>query len=684
MKVISNSSFGIGDAIHGLYAAQAYKNKYPNEEVVYASRQSHWFIDVKNITFVPFTNQLESDIHRDYNNKLRSAISCKKWYTDNVELGLLPIAPKLNTYYKGGNGYIVLAPHASHSNRNWSNNYWVQLEKKIRTELNLETIIIGTSTYLEEKRKVKYDYSHFKGKVLINKSPTEVRDILLNCNLLVSSESGMAHFAAMYNVPTLAIITQLRANYLYDFTDVIAITSTRVCNGCHFQSDRGYQYSCNRICFALDDIPVDLVFEKVVCFYDYKERLNEVFHNHLHREIDKFSLDTLLREYREGRTISQIERNIISSEEYNRHTKKVPFDSNVEVTMNMGVQEADGIGKTGLRYYIELKKLGVNCSPIVDVLIPDNLKVSTYNELINNNYKLVGRSYIATGCSGLIPQPLPEFAKQEGVTSFRYSMFEADRIPKEWITAYNNEETAAVIVPDEWVKQIFIDSGITKPVEVVTLGCDLKAVNKFKDDGVFTFGITSQFEERKNHLLTIQAFKLAFEGRTDVRLKVHGRWGHLSEMLRFACKDDSRIEFVDYCLPNLMYQEWWESLDAYIIPSSGEGFGFTPREALMRGIPTIVSDCTAHQKLVKAKIVLPIRTNGMKDAYKAIFNRVIGRDYIIEIEDIAKAMVYVTTNHEYEKKRALKGRKWLIENESWKEAANQLLNVVNKYQEVLV
>ena len=263
------------------------------------------------------------------------------------------------------------------------------------------------------------------------------------------------------------------------------------------------------------------------------------------------------------------------------------------------------------------------------------------------------------------------------IEKYRYSMYEADDLPNEWVDKFKSEKLKKIIVPDDWCKKIY--SKYFDNIGVVPLGTFYKDLNIIPNNNIFTFGYIARYEFRKNHKLLIQAFKNLFGENNNFKLKIHGSPGHhLNEILDFV--KDSKNIFISYDNKNEKeLNMWWSDINCYVMPSSGEGFSHTPREAIIRGIPAIVSNWSAHEKLVQLGIVRSFSPIGFEAAFKAVlFNRAIGNHAIFDIKDLQNEMEYVINNYNDCLKNTLIGRKFLIENESWEVCSKRLFEEVNE------
>jgi hypothetical protein len=129
-------------------------------------------------------------------------------------------------------------------------------------------------------------------------------------------------------------------------------------------------------------------------------------------------------------------------------------------------------------------------------------------------------------------------------------------------------------------------------------------------------------------------------------------------------------------LSNDELDKWWEDIDCYILCSAGEGYSYTPREAILRGIPTIVSDCTAHSVLVKTKGVFGVKPTGKKPAYKHLWKKNVGEDYTFSINSVANAMGEVNTYFGEWKNKVKLAQKYIKESEGIKTVTEQLISIL--------
>lgn len=267
--------------------------------------------------------------------------------------------------------------------------------------------------------------------------------------------------------------------------------------------------------------------------------------------------------------------------------------------------------------------------------------------------------------------------KNKNTSKYRYTMYEADDIAKEWVDKFKSENLKKIIVPDDWCKKIY--SKYFDNISVVPLGTHYHDVIVKREFDVFTFGYIARFELRKNHKFLINAFKKKFSNNPNFKLKIHGPIGHNYNEILSLCEGITNIIVTSNSMTEVELDKWWSDINCYIMPSSGEGFSHTPREALMRGIPTIVSNYSAHEKLVNLGIVRSFSPADMEFAYKAVlFNRNVGMHAVFKEEDLLTQIDYVLNNYKDAINTSLIGRQYLLENESWEICAEKLMDVLNE------
>ncbi|WP_165864233.1 glycosyltransferase [Capsulimonas corticalis] len=209
---------------------------------------------------------------------------------------------------------------------------------------------------------------------------------------------------------------------------------------------------------------------------------------------------------------------------------------------------------------------------------------------------------------------------QAGVCIGR-TIFETDRLPKEWVAACNRMDF--VWVATEFNRQTFAQAGVEAAKLVVVPECldaapyrslpsreEIAAnaelpqvVREIAADGRFTFLSVFDWTRHKGWDVLLRAFLGEFAGRDDVRLafKVWSTMGYdhaeirrqaselASRELGVDLASDPRVLFIDEYLPDEAMRSLYIAADAYVLPSRGEGWGRPYMEAMACGLPAIAT-----------------------------------------------------------------------------------------------
>jgi glycosyltransferase involved in cell wall biosynthesis len=334
------------------------------------------------------------------------------------------------------------------------------------------------------------------------------------------------------------------------------------------------------------------------------------------------------------------------------------YDEDIDVTLSGHIDLKEGLGKIMNAFKKLISKTNLKYN-IIDTHKNHSVIKTITTTPKNEGDNKIGRININFNFPTEIPPKVNNL-------NYIYSMYESDKIHDEW-TKNINKYYDGVIVPDEWVKEVYENSGVLKPIYVIPIPIDLDEiiVHKNKKNDVFTFGINSYYENRKNHKGVIESFVNLYGNDKKYKLKVRGRGGYTYENLSIKYKDYSNV-IIEMCeLNNKEMCEWYGDIDCYILASEGEGYSLTPRESIVNGIPTILSNCSSHKTLIKTGGVLGIETSGKKPSYKeGLFNDYVGNDYIIDNENIKNSMIEMVNNYEYYLRSITKTKEWIIKYET--------------------
>jgi glycosyltransferase involved in cell wall biosynthesis len=256
-----------------------------------------------------------------------------------------------------------------------------------------------------------------------------------------------------------------------------------------------------------------------------------------------------------------------------------------------------GYAKAARGYIIALHKQGVplTLSPISFEQSHPDLGESSkiINFLINKDIDY----------DTVIIHTTPEFwskYREEGKTNIGYTVWETDALHPDW-PVYINSTVSKVLVPCDWNRAVFVNSGVTVPVEVVphvvetfdfSKNEDCSDVLNVEDKNTFLFYNINQWTERKNPLATIKAYWTAFQNDENVGLVLKTYGSNYSSPERDAIRSTiKRLKQMIvlpkyppiYLILDMLSEEEIVALhkrcDCYIALDRGEGWGLSTATA---------------------------------------------------------------------------------------------------------
>lgn len=259
---------------------------------------------------------------------------------------------------------------------------------------------------------------------------------------------------------------------------------------------------------------------------------------------------------------------------------------------------------------------------------------------------------------------------------------EADKIPSNWVQACNNIDL--IIVPSNFIKTIFINSGVTTPIEVVEEGVNTNIFNEkeienssnFLDyiETPFNLLSTGQWlhggpkEDRKGIGILIDTFLKTFEHNKNVGL-----------ILKTFTSNNSSVDFeltkerlnelkglnkypkIYIIHGNLTDQEMsylykHPKVKGYISLTSGEGWGRGIAEAIACNLPVTVTGWGGQMHYLNSTYNHLINYSLGPVSKSALMSRIFTPDMVWaypDIKDSKKKMEDLIENPQTNKKKAI-------------------------------
>lgn len=187
-----------------------------------------------------------------------------------------------------------------------------------------------------------------------------------------------------------------------------------------------------------------------------------------------------------------------------------------------------------------------------------------------------------------------------GAKNIGYTMFESDRLPDDWVERCNAMD--AIWVPSDWVRDMFVASGVRVPVSVVGVDAVAQPCALAPSPGEpMRMLSVFQWSARKNPVGLLRAFCAAFDGDAGVVLTIKAhRSGDQANNAQFVQAAVNhvlgrmrprrflpRIEIATEFYSTARMQQLQASTQVLVSLAHAEGWGLPAWEASLAGKPVI-------------------------------------------------------------------------------------------------
>ena len=303
-------------------------------------------------------------------------------------------------------------------------------------------------------------------------------------------------------------------------------------------------------------------------------------------------------------------------------------------------RSGEGYGDASLNIISNLIKHGV---PVSEYLadVPEEIEKMDFGI----DYMSVNTN---TDSPIIINNCLPEGYVYGTKYSIGFTYWETTALRKDWIDQMNRMDE--IWTTSEFMKNVFIKSGVRKPVYAFNLGVDpdLYSPYKRKPHKPFTFLSMGSPSTRKNSQMAVDAFLHLF-GRDENYKLIYKSNGPADARLHKNTSDMSpihghpRIEVIDWKLSESLLSALYDEADCLLYPTSGEGWGLIPFQAIAKGIPTICTNATACEEYAEMSVPLDYKWSNIN--MTGIYHNT-GEWAEPSFDDLCDKMLYVVKNYD--------------------------------------
>lgn len=267
------------------------------------------------------------------------------------------------------------------------------------------------------------------------------------------------------------------------------------------------------------------------------------------------------------------------------------------------------------------------------------------------------------------------------VKSLKYSVgftfWETNRLPDSWVRDCNNMDE--VWTCSKAMQEVFINSGITKPVYEFKLGVDPKLYFPIKrtPHSKFTFLSVGSPATRKNSQLAVDAFIKVFGNDENYRM-IYKSNGPPDARMRFGDMvgpiQHPRITVIDDEYSHTKFAELYDQADCVLFPTSGEGWGNLPFQGIAKGIPTICTNILACTEFANMSVPLDFDWDS-----ETLFGIYVGAGQWAKpnFDDLCDKMKYVANNYETVADKTYDSARWINKNMTWQKVSQKYINRLN-------
>ena len=281
-------------------------------------------------------------------------------------------------------------------------------------------------------------------------------------------------------------------------------------------------------------------------------------------------------------------------------------DGKMSVVYSGPATDAGGFSRMNKRFMFGLEDKGVNLrydlTPSIDDM--DRKTKERINKLMT-----VKVPHDAPKIYGMTAPLIYDWSRYKML----FTMMETRHLHPAYVERSNCADE--IVVPSKWCKEVFIESGVKKPIAVVPLGVDtsiyrpdVEPISFSKDLKDFVFLSVFGWSSRKGPDVLLKAYLEEFTGDDPVSLLISSRYfGSTDESKKQVIRNEiARISsmvsnpnkphiclFGDVLSDNMMPRLYAAS-DAFVLISRGEGFGLPAIEAAACNLPVITSRYSGH------------------------------------------------------------------------------------------
>lgn len=277
----------------------------------------------------------------------------------------------------------------------------------------------------------------------------------------------------------------------------------------------------------------------------------------------------------------------------------------------------------------------------------------------------------------------PHYYQTRNKYNVGYTPWESTKVPKSWF--YPMSQCNEIWATSSFVKDVYIQNNVHSNIHVIPHGVTPEwEIFERELTGKFNFIHCGGDSKRKNAQIVVDSFLELFEGNDDYQLVLkYNKFCHaevyINGNLVNAINHPQILGIPDIFTTEQMVK-MYHKCHCMVYPTSGEGFGLIPLEAMATGLPTIVTNATGCKDF--AHLGIPIDAEPSKaDWHDYVYSDDTGDWVTPNIDDLLSTMQSVVNEYEEIANFALNSAKIIHSEWSWDSVADRILERLSVYEE---
>jgi len=264
-----------------------------------------------------------------------------------------------------------------------------------------------------------------------------------------------------------------------------------------------------------------------------------------------------------------------------------------------------------------------------------------------------------------------------------YTPWESTRVPSTWRIPMS--ECDEVWATSEFVKSVYEKNNIHHNIHVIPHGIspDFEIIDR-ELTGKFNFLHIGGESKRKNAQLVVDAFLELYDGQEDYQLILkYNKFCDADAYVNgkvMPAHNHPQIIAIPNSLDTHDMVQLYHKCHCMVYPTSGEGFGMIPFEAIATGMPTIVTNLTGTADFAKMSIPLPAEW-GEAPLQSHLYACDAGEWAIPSYDDLVDLMEHVVDEYEMFKRYTLNSARIIHSEWSWAATADKIISRLEEFEE---